>query len=78
MSLVSKMEDLYMARLKSLVVNSNECLNMKMIRNIEDLESDNVTFKPEMSHQVYGDRFVITILIINMSLHISYDLPKRI
>ncbi|KAG0715887.1 Histone acetyltransferase type B catalytic subunit [Chionoecetes opilio] len=37
------------------VVDSNEALEFKMVRRPEDLEDDEVTFKPDMSHQVYGD-----------------------
>ncbi|XP_066588253.1 histone acetyltransferase type B catalytic subunit isoform X2 [Prorops nasuta] len=49
------MEDSVTARLKSLVVNSNDALEFKMIRKVQDLEDDGTTFKPEMSHQVFGD-----------------------
>ncbi|XP_076164935.1 histone acetyltransferase 1 [Ptiloglossa arizonensis] len=49
------MEDPAMARLKTLVVSSNEALEFKLIRNVEDLENDEIIFKPEMSHQVFGD-----------------------
>lgn len=54
----SKMEDPATARLKSLVVCSNDALEFKMVRSVDDLENDEVTFRPEMSHQVFGDRFV--------------------
>lgn len=49
------MEDPIAAHLKDLIVNSNECLEFKLVRDIKDLEDDNTTFKPEMSHQVFGD-----------------------
>lgn len=58
------MEDPVTARLKNLVVSSNEALEFKLVRSVEDLENDQNTFKPEMSHQVFGDRFVIKICII--------------
>ncbi|XP_017891786.1 histone acetyltransferase type B catalytic subunit [Ceratina calcarata] len=49
------MEDPTTARLKSLVVSSNDALEFKLVRFVEDLEDDDTTFKPEMSHQVFGD-----------------------
>lgn len=49
------MEDPITARLKSLVANSNESLEFKLVRELEDLEREETTFKPEMSHQVFGD-----------------------
>lgn len=55
------MEDPATARLKSLVMSSNEALEFKLIRSFEDLENNETTFKPEMSHQVFGDRFVFKI-----------------
>ncbi|XP_076028263.1 histone acetyltransferase 1 isoform X2 [Oratosquilla oratoria] len=41
--------------LQNYVVDSNEALEFKLVRSAADLENDEVTFKPEMSHQVYGD-----------------------
>lgn len=49
------MEDPTTARLKSLVISSNDALEFKLVRSVEDLENDDTTFKPEMSHQVFGD-----------------------
>ncbi|XP_076233628.1 histone acetyltransferase 1 isoform X2 [Calliopsis andreniformis] len=49
------MEDPVTARLKTLVVSSNDALEFKLVRTVEDLEDDETTFKPEMSHQVFGD-----------------------
>ncbi|XP_033337171.2 histone acetyltransferase 1 isoform X1 [Megalopta genalis] len=49
------MEDPATARLKALVVSSNDALEFKLVRIMEDLENDETTFKPEMSHQVFGD-----------------------
>merc|ERR1739838_198077 len=37
------------------VADSNEVLEFKLVRNPEDLENDGCSFKPEMTHQVYGD-----------------------
>jgi histone acetyltransferase 1 len=49
------MEEAIAARLKPFMASSNEALEFKLIRKIEDLEDDSTTFKPEMSHQVFGD-----------------------
>ncbi|XP_003701894.1 histone acetyltransferase 1 isoform X2 [Megachile rotundata] len=49
------MEDPATARLKALVINSNDALEFKLVRYIEDIENDETTFKPDMSHQVFGD-----------------------
>ncbi|XP_003395429.2 histone acetyltransferase type B catalytic subunit [Bombus terrestris] len=49
------MEDPATVRLKNLVVSSNEALEFKLVRSVEDIENDQNTFKPEMSHQVFGD-----------------------
>ncbi|XP_012276079.1 histone acetyltransferase type B catalytic subunit [Orussus abietinus] len=48
------MEDAITARFKVLIVNSNDALEFKLVRNVEDLEDDKTSFKPEMSHQVFG------------------------
>jgi len=57
--LFRKMEDAITARLKKLVTNSNEALEFRLIRNLDDLNSKEAVFKPEMTYQVFGDRFVI-------------------
>ncbi|XP_029043896.2 histone acetyltransferase type B catalytic subunit [Osmia bicornis bicornis] len=49
------MEDPVTARLKNLVTSSNDALEFKLVRSVEDLENDEATFRPEMSHQVFGD-----------------------
>ncbi|XP_037068304.1 histone acetyltransferase type B catalytic subunit-like [Pollicipes pollicipes] len=37
------------------VTDSNEALEFKLVRCKEDLERDETTFKPEMSHQIFGE-----------------------
>lgn len=37
------------------VTDTNEALDIKLVRTTADIESDSTTFHPEMSHQVYGD-----------------------
>ncbi|XP_046480179.1 histone acetyltransferase type B catalytic subunit [Neodiprion pinetum] len=49
------MEDATTARLKSLIISSNDALEFKLIRNPHDVNDDKLIFKPEMSHQVFGD-----------------------
>jgi len=64
------MEDAITARLKKLVTNSNEALEFRLIRDLDDLNSKEAVFKPEMTYQVFGDRFVIIMLIVEVtSLH---------
>ncbi|KAI4484376.1 hypothetical protein M0802_013103 [Mischocyttarus mexicanus] len=49
------MEDSNGGHLSHLVVNSNECLEFKLVRDVGDLEDNKTSFKPYMSHQVFGD-----------------------
>lgn len=60
------MEDAITARLKKLVTNSNEALEFRLIRDLDDLNSKEAVFKPEMTYQVFGDRFVIIMLIVKV------------
>ncbi|KAG5320608.1 HAT1 acetyltransferase, partial [Acromyrmex charruanus] len=53
------MEDSTTARLKKLVADSNEALELRLIRNLDDLHSEEAIFKPEMTYQVFGDREII-------------------
>lgn len=53
------MEDSITARLKRLVTNSNEVLEFRLIRDLDDLNSKETVFKPEMTYQVFGDREII-------------------
>lgn len=55
--------DLASTRLKQFVTDSNEALEFRLIRDVEDLESKDAEFHPEMSHQVFGARFVIHNLL---------------
>ncbi|XP_068232227.1 histone acetyltransferase type B catalytic subunit-like [Palaemon carinicauda] len=41
--------------LEHFVIDSNEALQFKLVRTEADLENEETTFNPEMSHQVYGD-----------------------
>ncbi|KAJ8670297.1 hypothetical protein QAD02_001556 [Eretmocerus hayati] len=47
------------ARLKPFIISSNDALEFKFIRSVEDLEDEDTTFKPEMSHQVFGENETI-------------------
>uniref|UniRef100_A0A1B6KWX0 Histone acetyltransferase type B catalytic subunit n=2 Tax=Graphocephala atropunctata TaxID=36148 RepID=A0A1B6KWX0_9HEMI len=37
------------------VCDSNEALEFKLVRSVEDIGNDQASFKPEMSHQIFGD-----------------------
>ncbi|CAG5099875.1 Similar to Hat1: Histone acetyltransferase type B catalytic subunit (Mus musculus) [Cotesia congregata] len=49
------MDDTTTARLQGYVVDSNEVLEFKLVRDERDLEDAETSFAPEMSHQVFGD-----------------------
>jgi len=63
--LFRKMEQSVTTRLKRLITDSNEALEFRLIRSVDDLNSDETIFKPEMSYQIFGDRFVIMMLIVS-------------
>lgn len=68
-SLFREMEDLSMiqdARLKKFMIDSNDALEFRLIRSIEDLDSEETVFKPEMSHQVFGSMYVFVTFILKM------------
>lgn len=50
------MDEALEARLQKFIVNSNDALEFKLVRRVQDLEDDSTTFKPEMSHQIFGDK----------------------
>lgn len=62
------MEDSLTARLKKLVTNSNEAIELRLIRDLDDLDSKEAVFKPDMTYQVFGDRFVMLMLIFEIYL----------
>ncbi|XP_069951943.1 histone acetyltransferase type B catalytic subunit isoform X2 [Cherax quadricarinatus] len=37
------------------VIDSNEALEFKLVRSVADIDDDELVFKPDMSHQIYGD-----------------------
>ncbi|XP_051155616.1 histone acetyltransferase type B catalytic subunit [Leptopilina boulardi] len=49
------MDDTVNAHLKQFVCDSNIVLDLKLIRETKDIEDDEISFEPEMSHQVFGD-----------------------
>lgn len=51
-----KMDESVNAHLKQFVCDSNTVLDLKLIREAKDIEDDEISFEPEMSHQVFGDR----------------------
>ncbi|KAE8741956.1 hypothetical protein FOCC_FOCC012516 [Frankliniella occidentalis] len=44
---------------QAFLVNSNDALEFKLVRHPEDLKDEETTFKPDMSHQVFGDNETI-------------------
>nr|CAD7454162.1 unnamed protein product [Timema tahoe] len=44
--------------LESYIVSSNDALELKLVRRATDVDDDSTTFRPEMTHQVFGERFV--------------------
>lgn len=67
-------EDQMEARLKPFVIDSNEALELKLIRKEEDIENEDTSFSPEMSHQVFGDRyyFLFFFFIFNLCQHTNH------
>lgn len=53
-----KMDDALNAHLKAFVIDSNESLELRLVREIQDVDDEKTLFKPEMSHQVFGERLV--------------------
>jgi len=41
--------------LQSFIIDSNEALDIKLVRAPQDVEDESVAFKPEMSHQIFGE-----------------------
>nr|CAG4634801.1 EOG090X06NC [Alona affinis] len=41
--------------LQAFIIDSNEALNLKLVRTHQDVEDDESSFKPEMSHQIFGE-----------------------
>ena len=52
------MDDALNAHLKAFVADCNEVLDLKLVREIQDVDDEKTSFNPEMSHQVFGDRLV--------------------
>ncbi|CAG2059900.1 unnamed protein product, partial [Timema podura] len=54
--------------LESYIVSSNDALELKLVRRATDVDDDSTTFRPEMTHQVFGERFVnfVPDNVINM------------
>jgi len=43
--------------LQSFIIDSNEALDFKLVRTSKDIEDEAATFKPEMSHQIFGEKY---------------------
>ncbi|XP_033217537.1 histone acetyltransferase type B catalytic subunit [Belonocnema kinseyi] len=49
------MDDALNAHLQAFVIDSNESLELRLVREIQDVDDEKTIFKPEMSHQVFGE-----------------------
>jgi len=45
--------------LDAFICDANEVLDLKLVRESKDVDDDETTFNPEMSHQVYGENETI-------------------
>nr|SVE73633.1 EOG090X08AZ [Daphnia atkinsoni] len=45
--------------LQTFIIDSNEALDLKLVRKPSDVENEETTFKPEMSHQIFGEKYKI-------------------
>nr|SVE86764.1 EOG090X06NC [Daphnia similis] len=41
--------------LQTFITDSNEALDLKLVCELSDVQNDETTFKPEMSHQIFGE-----------------------
>ncbi|KAI5741343.1 hypothetical protein M8J76_012645 [Diaphorina citri] len=48
-----------LAEAEKYTVDSNEVVEFKMVKRVSDLEDDSCSFKPEMSHQIFGQQETI-------------------
>lgn len=37
------------------VTNANYAIDFKLVRSLEDIDNDKIVFKPQMTHQIFGD-----------------------
>lgn len=77
--LFRKMEDLTTiqdARLKQFMIDSNDALEFRLIRSSEDLDSEEVAFKPEMSHQVFGSMYVVITFVLKICFEYKHFVLK--
>ena len=45
--------------LDAFICDANEVIDLKLVRESGDVDADETTFNPEMSHQVYGENETI-------------------
>ncbi|KAK4323856.1 hypothetical protein Pmani_005495 [Petrolisthes manimaculis] len=74
--------------LQNYVLDSNEALEFKLVKCPEDLEDESTTFRPEMSHQVYGDseqifgysglRIKVYYSACRLTTYLSYTYGERV
>lgn len=66
------MDEFTSARIKPYIIDANEALEFKLVRSVKDVEDDEVCFKPDMSHQVFGEKSVIQFLQTLSSLFVQF------
>lgn len=37
------------------VINGNDAIDFKLVRSVEDIDNDKIVFKPQLTHQIFGD-----------------------
>ena len=47
------------AGLDAFICDANEVIDLKLVRESKDVDDEETTFNPEMSHQVYGENETI-------------------
>ena len=45
--------------LDAFICDANEVIDLKLVRESKDVDDDETTFNPEMSHQIYGENETI-------------------
>ena len=68
--------------LDAFICDANEVIDLKLVRESGDVDDDETTFNPEMSHQVYGENETIfgykdLKIKVNCSLFAAFSILKK-